>query len=100
MNLTTQSQLNLLIKEFKSLQTDSDSRVFAPKWRVFYNNLSQEDAKIATKAWFDAISDNLFQIRKTVETMSNEEKKEHVSFFDDVKNHDFFQKRETTALSI
>lgn len=99
MNLTTQSQLNLLIKEFKSLQTDGDSLVFAPKWRVFYNNLSQEDAKIATKAWFDAISDNLFQIRKTVENMSNEEKQKHVGFFDDIKSHAFFQKNEANILS-
>ncbi len=92
MDATTKMQLDALINAFKTLQTDGDSLVFAPKWRVFYNNLSQEDAKIATKAWFDAISDNLFEIRKTVETMSNEEKQEHVGFFDDVKNHAFFQK--------
>jgi hypothetical protein len=100
MNLTTQSQLNLLIKEFKTLQTDADSLAFAPKWRVFYSDLSQEDAKIATNAWFNAISDNLFQIRKTVENMSNEEKQVHVGFFDDIKNHAFFQKNEANVLSV
>ena len=47
MNLTTQSQLAHLIDEFKLLQTDADSHAFEPKWRSFYDNLNQEDAKIA-----------------------------------------------------
>jgi hypothetical protein len=97
MDATTKMQLDALINAFKTLQTDRDSGAFAPKWRIFYSNLSQEDAKIATKAWFDAISDNLFQIRKTVENMSNEEKKAHVGFFDDIKNHAFFEKTPLAA---
>jgi hypothetical protein len=97
MNLATQSQLNILIREFKTLQTDSDSLAFAPKWRVFYNSLSQEDAKVATKAWFDAISDNLSEMRKIVGTMSNEEKQENIGFFDEFKNHPFLQRTPVPA---
>ena len=100
MNIATQSQLNSLIREFKTLQTDGDSRVFEPKWRTFFKKLNHEDAKIAIKAWFDAISENLSEIKKAVSTMSNEEKQEHAGFFDDIKAHAFFQKSAESSLSI
>lgn len=100
MNIATQSQLNILIKEFKTLQTDGDSRVFEPKWRAFFEKLNPEDAKIAIKAWFDAISENLSEIKKAVGTMSNEEKQEHAGFFDDIKAHSFFQKSTESSFSI
>jgi hypothetical protein len=92
MNITTKSQLNILIKEFKSLQTDSDSLTFAPKWRTFYDNLSQEDAIIATTAWMNAIYENLSEIKKLVEKMSDDEKHEFANFFTDLENHPFFQR--------
>ena len=87
MNLTTQSQLTHLIDAFKLLQTDADSNAFEPKWRSFYNNLNQEDAKIAAKAWFGAIKDNLSEIRKIVDVMSNEDKAQFTGSFEQLKNH-------------
>jgi hypothetical protein len=100
MNLATQSQLNILIKEFKTLQTNGDSLVFEPKWRAFFETLDHEDAKIAIKAWFDAISENLSAIKKSVGTMSNEEKQENAGFFDDIKAHSFFQKKVANSLAV
>ena len=91
MNLTTQSQLAHLIDEFKLLQTDADSHAFEPKWRSFYDNLNQEDAKIAAKAWFGAIKENLSEIRKIVDVMSNEDKAQFAGSFEPLKNHAFFQ---------
>jgi hypothetical protein len=100
MDVEAKYQLAILIKEFKTLQTNGDSLVFEPKWRAFFETLNHEDAKIAIKAWFDAISENLSAIKKSVGTMSNEEKQENAGFFDDIKAHSFFSKISRSNLAI
>jgi hypothetical protein len=97
MDVESKYQLAILIKEFKTLQTNGDSLVFESKWRAFFETLNHEDAKIAIKAWFDVISENLSAIKKSVGTMSNEEKQENAGFFDDIKAHSFFHKKVAVA---
>ena len=66
MDIKTKVQLDVLMKEFMWLQTiDEDGAVFDAKWRVFYEGLNREDAKIAWTAWLDTIYENLSEIRKS-----------------------------------
>jgi hypothetical protein len=67
MDIKTKVQLDALMEEFMWLQTiDEDGAAFDAKWRVFYEKLNREDAKIAWTAWMDTIYENLSEIRKSV----------------------------------
>jgi hypothetical protein len=66
MDIKTKVQLDVLMEEFMWLQTDEDSAAFDAKWRVFYEKLSREGAKIAWTAWMNTISENLSEIGKSV----------------------------------
>jgi hypothetical protein len=98
MDAKTKKQLDVLMKEFMWLQTiDEDGAAFDAKWRVFYESLSREDAKIASKAWLDTIHTNLSEIRKLVNTMSDEEKQEFAVSFVKLKEHPFLQRMAVPA---
>jgi hypothetical protein len=66
MDFKTKARLDVLMEEFMWLQTDEDLNAFDAKWRVFYSALDRADAKIATTAWYDAIFENLGEIRKLI----------------------------------
>ena len=63
MDFKTKAQLDVLMEEFMWLQNDDDLTAFDAKWRIFYAPLNKQDAKIATTAWYDAIFQNLGEIR-------------------------------------
>ena len=64
MDIKTKVQLDVLMEEFMWLQNDDDLKAFDAKWRIFYAPLNKADAKIATTAWYDAIFQNLSEIKK------------------------------------
>jgi hypothetical protein len=98
MDAKTKKQLDVLMDEFMWLQTiDEDGAAFDVKWRVFYGSLSREDAKIASKAWLDTIHTNLSEIKKLVNTMSDDEKKEFAVSFIKLKEHPFLQRMSVPA---
>ena len=97
MTAKTKKELDVLMEEFMWLQTDEDGAVFDAKWRVFYESLSREDAKIAFTAWLETIHTNLSEIRKLVNAMSDEEKKEFAISFIKLKEHPFLQRMPVRA---
>lgn len=97
MDIKTKMQLDVLMEEFMWLQTDEDGAVFEAKWRVFYDGLSREDAKIASQAWLNTIHENLSEIKQLVRKMSVEETREFAVSFLELKNHPFLQKNAVAA---
>ena len=95
MDIETKAQLDVLMEKFMWLQTDADSQAFDAQWRVFFASLNKEDAKIAVTAWFDTIKENLAEINKLVDLMSNEDKIEFAESFAELKNHPFFHRNFT-----
>ena len=69
MNKSNQIKLDAFIALSKKMYTDTDRENFSDQWWPFVKSLPLDEGRIAVKAYFDGIFENLAQIKQDVKDL-------------------------------